>query len=57
MGGLGGNTVGDTPGRADGVVSQGDSRDGGERWTKGRRGAGREKRNDLYGDTRDYQRH
>lgn len=35
----------------------GDSRDGGERWTKGRRGAGREKRNDLYGDTRDYQRH
>jgi len=54
---LGGNTVGDTPGRADGVVSQGDSRDGGERWTKGRRGAGREKRNDLYGDTHDYQRH
>lgn len=57
MGGLGGNTVVDTPGRADGVVSQGDSRDGGERWIKGRRQAVREKRNDLYGDTHDHQHH
>ena len=54
---MGGNTVVDTPGRADGVVSQGDSRDGGERWIKGRRQAVREKRNDLYGDTHDHQHH
>ena len=57
MGGLGGNTVVDTPGRADGVVSQGDSRGGGERWTKGRRQAVRENRNDLQGDAHDYQHH
>ena len=47
----------DTPGRADRVVSQGDSRGGGERWTKGRRQAVRENRNDLHGDAHDYQHH
>ena len=56
-GAWGGNTLVDPPDRENGVMSQGGSREDGEGWTGVRRGAVREKRNDFYGDTLDYQHH